>query len=711
MHRPYWLLLPSVLLVACRDKYLENEVLLPVVGATTSELDFGVVGWGQESTRRTFLTNNGDVPMGVDTITINTGEMEDNWSVRYDFAELDCPEPQKQTATEESTADVGLSSVDTGGWGGDGGGGGGGSAAERIIPPKCKLPIDITLKPDRVGTIVGSLRVTTIDHKPAQDQDQLYWADPDNAFTTIFFSGEGERSIPNVYVSPRVIDFGTVWTGNRVTQIVDVVNNGGGPLTLGAPSLNGCDSGYALAWGYAEGTVIQAGGRTGLEVEFTAPSTSKADCTVNISSDDPDEPSINLALQANTGSDPSECPPSVTIVSPRPGYMHLDGRDLPVTFVVSDCNQPANSLKLTLRSGVLSTDNPVLVDTFYAPDESGYVSTTVPRDKLKPGTEALVVRAVDSAGNSTSVATSFLYRATYPDSDDDADGFGEDGETAFDCDDTDINSFPGAAERHDGRDNDCDGVIDEGTEGYDDDGDGYSEDGGDCDDNSAEVYPGALEIPDYKDNNCDGTVDESTTLADDDGDGYSESEGDCDDRDIEVHPGAVEYCDGLDNDCNGLLDERDGCIGLSTKPILVGCISASRTELGVGQTAELTTAAFDADGDALTYAWTQDSALTAVNYNSLSSVSGANNTFTAPSTIPGNKEKATYTIAVQVLDPSRNDDYCTIDLTVYAEPVETATIERVPVDRSCGGGKSLLLIPGAAVLGLIRRRRRATLKG
>jgi hypothetical protein len=48
------------------------------------------------------------------------------------------------------------------------------------------------------------------------------------------------------------------------------------------------------------------------------------------------------------------------------------------------------------------------------------------------------------------------------------------------------------------------------------DADGYKAvaDGGmDCDDTDASVYPGAQEIADGKDNDCDGTVDEGLTAA------------------------------------------------------------------------------------------------------------------------------------------------------------------------------------------------------
>lgn len=62
----------------------------------------------------------------------------------------------------------------------------------------------------------------------------------------------------------------------------------------------------------------------------------------------------------------------------------------------------------------------------------------------------------------------------------DADGDGHAsaalGDCGSDCDDTDPGAFPDATERCDGRDEDCDGAIDEGVStvcGRDEDGDGY----------------------------------------------------------------------------------------------------------------------------------------------------------------------------------------------------------------------------------------------
>jgi hypothetical protein len=88
-----------------------------------------------------------------------------------------------------------------------------------------------------------------------------------------------------------------------------------------------------------------------------------------------------------------------------------------------------------------------------------------------------------------------------------------------DCDDrpaTGPGAAPGASaypranpndplnETADRRDNDCDGLIDEGTAFYDGDGDGYTPNAGDCNDASDTVGPHRLEIPgNGVDDDCD----------------------------------------------------------------------------------------------------------------------------------------------------------------------------------------------------------------
>ncbi len=174
-----------------------------------------------------------------------------------------------------------------------------------------------------------------------------------------------------------------------------------------------------------------------------------------------------------------------------------------------------------------------------------------------------------------------------PDATDDADGDGY--PAATDCLDSDASVHPGAAEACDGRDNDCDGTVDEGC------GEVPCTSDADCSTPCASCTNGQCIVPpcrvcdsdhacpagfqcviaaggccsscepvevdpeicgDGLDNDRDGLIDEGCGEDDRDADGFPAGE-DCDDSDPAIHPAALEVCDGLDNDCDGLID--DGC--------------------------------------------------------------------------------------------------------------------------------------------------------
>lgn len=229
--------------------------------------------------------------------------------------------------------------------------------------------------------------------------------------------------------------------------------------------------------------------------------------------------------------------------------------------------------------------------------------TEVCKLKLEPLPEQLIQFDADislSAVFESSASRRVWYR------DKDRDGYGVPNQSVMafnrpagfvinddDCNDNARRVNPAAREREDGRDNDCDGQVDEGFTDIrfyaDRDGDGFGDadisrlesqapngyvrNSLDCNDLSAADNPEADEVLDGRDNDCDGAVDEieRTFYRDVDGDGfgrpsgameslepidgYVENSEDCDDNNNRIFPGAQEEFDSQDNNCNGAIDE------------------------------------------------------------------------------------------------------------------------------------------------------------
>jgi hypothetical protein len=102
----------------------------------------------------------------------------------------------------------------------------------------------------------------------------------------------------------------------------------------------------------------------------------------------------------------------------------------------------------------------------------------------------------------------------------------------------------------------------------------------DCNDNDPSINPGHAEVCDGKDNNCNGTVDEGVTTPfclDADNDSYCTAActsactaptnyraqstcvgtpgNDCNDGNTNINPGHAELCNGIDDNCNNQIDE------------------------------------------------------------------------------------------------------------------------------------------------------------
>ncbi len=180
---------------------------------------------------------------------------------------------------------------------------------------------------------------------------------------------------------------------------------------------------------------------------------------------------------------------------------------------------------------------------------------------------------------------------TFPDAGEDCDGYDND------CDGEVDEGFPNRSWFYLDQDGDTYGDPDAGVFACLGPN-GYVSRSGDCAPSDAVVSPSAVEVCNGKDDNCNGAVDETkpTWFRDADGDGWGDGsstlqscqmptgyvsrQGDCNDADRSIHPDAQDICDGLDNDCQNGIDSRPDCGGHAD---LLGSVEVSKSAVRLNQ--------------------------------------------------------------------------------------------------------------------------------
>jgi len=477
---------------------------------------------------------------------------------------------------------------------------------------------------------------------------EIFSDDPDEAEKTVAFIGRQASGGPDARVSANILDWGFQFMDVESRRTLEVRNQGDEDLYITSIELIQSDSQPAFTitcpgQGIEEcdwqselqptvlATPIVPGSAALFDLAFVPNNLQAVSAQLNIFTSDPVRPQFTVFLLGNGESSLNCTPPTVEVVSPVEASFYHQWQELEVTARVFDQEQPPNSLYVELFLGGL-----LIEDEF--PDENGFVTFLIDIDDHSPtiptGLQPLSLRVTD--GCQLWGFDSFVAAVDFPLSTQDVDGDGFDPNQG-DCDENNAEIFPQAVEELDGYDNNCNGVIDENTDSWDDDCDGYCEhdsvclgqgpavgDGicaglaaepfGDCNDNSADldgdgfadgsqVYPSADEGLNFIDDNCNGTTDEGTTFFDDDGDGQTEAVGDCDDADENVFGGAVEWCDELDNDCDGSID--NDCIDQTAPPRIVGGVITDRFQVALGSRLRAEVLVVSSD-DHLTYEWQTD---------------------------------------------------------------------------------------------------------
>ena len=370
-------------------------------------------------------------------------------------------------------------------------------------------------------------------------------------------SGKGACKATGTYVcgSDKKSVTCSVQTGSSTSEVCDGIDNDcDGEIDEGFPDLGeSCEVGTGACKQTGEVVCTDSGAGTECDVEPLSSSTEICDGIDNDCDGDVDEPS---AADAQTW------------------YRDKDGDNYGVkTQTKTACNKPAG---YAAKKGDCD-DN--CADCFPGATEQ---CDQIDNDCDGQVDEEAPTWYVDGDGDGYGVTSQTKSGCTQPS------GYVK---RTGDCDDTCAACNPGEAEICDGRDNDCDGSIDEG---YGNLGDPCSPGTGACE-NTGEMVcnstndgttcnaSGGTPSPEWCgdgiDNDCDGQIDESdaedapTWYRDADGDGfgapgtavtqceeptggdYVQNDRDCNDSCAGCNPDAQEKCDGLDNDCDGQTDE------------------------------------------------------------------------------------------------------------------------------------------------------------
>ncbi|MFQ6093525.1 MAG: choice-of-anchor D domain-containing protein, partial [bacterium] len=153
----------------------------------------------------------------------------------------------------------------------------------QAIPPDESLAVTVIFVPLDTGTVAGSLAVFSSD----RDEGKL----------TVLLTGTG--AFPDISVPVVDYAYGTVGVGNSQEWLLTVFNLG--PVNLYISNISTDRPEFQVVWPRGFPQIVVAGGSMGTIISFVPSDTGLVRGTLEILSNDPDEPSLIVTLSGEGG--------------------------------------------------------------------------------------------------------------------------------------------------------------------------------------------------------------------------------------------------------------------------------------------------------------------------------------------------------------------------------------------------------------------------
>ena len=216
----------------------------PEIDVTPTSLDFGDVEMGQTADLQVTISNSGIADLNVSSIT----------------------------------SDNALFTVET-------------AVTPAVIAPSGSVDVTIQFAPDSEGAAIGTLTIASDD--------------TDEPSVDVSLDGNGTTpppQEPDITVSTLSVDFGNVAPSNSYSQTVMISNDGIVDLTVSSLSLTNPVFSMSSA---TTPIVIAPGGSSHVTITFSPTEDGAQTDTLTIVSDDPDEASVDVAIQGTAVSAPA----------------------------------------------------------------------------------------------------------------------------------------------------------------------------------------------------------------------------------------------------------------------------------------------------------------------------------------------------------------------------------------------------------------------